>query len=103
MCVYVCVCVCVYVCVRVCVGVMRISLEPLVRWISNLTGVLIRARVSPVPILTLYGLEMQKISLNIFSCYNVISEIIPSQQENVTVDTSVFNSIQFNFIYSIKS
>ena len=49
----------------VCLSVIRISLEPLVRWISNLTGVLLRARVSAVPSLTLFGLEVQKILLNI--------------------------------------
>jgi len=40
------------VCVCVCVSVIRISLELFVQWISNLTGVLQRARVSAVPNLT---------------------------------------------------
>jgi len=53
------------VCVCVCVSVCQISLEPLVRWISNLTGDLLQARVSEVLSLTLFGLKMQKILVNI--------------------------------------
>jgi len=50
--------------VCVCLSFNRISLETLVQWISNLTIVFLRARLSAVPNLTLFGWKMQKISLN---------------------------------------
>jgi len=59
------------VCLSVCVSVICISLKQLVRWISNLAGVLLRARVSALPSLTFQLFIIETTMLAVFVFYFV--------------------------------